>query len=326
MKTIGAVIDVPSMRPEIAAKPSRMGASVASCQCTRGASQRRRRPGLGWRDAGVGRGDGDRRGARRALLAEQFPELDAAGPPARRGLGQLRLGRRGAVGVPFPRRAVAIPGVERELEMLPRLAPLLPVPFPSRGSSDAERRFPWPFFGAPLLPASSPPTRSSRRTSAWRWAQSSGASCDLACAGDACSKSTGRALPVDLIRRADMAKRVPWRRDSAPGSSEDLAARRRAGLLAERRVSPRRASCVSRTATSTSDTCSSTAALAGVIDWVDVCRADPSIDLQLVLVAAPAAGRERSSPSTDRSATSSPPSSRAGVGCARCSPLRAHGG
>ena len=40
VKTIGAVIHVPSTRPEMAAKPRRMAASVASCQCTRGASQR----------------------------------------------------------------------------------------------------------------------------------------------------------------------------------------------------------------------------------------------------------------------------------------------
>ena len=35
VKTIGAVIGVPSMRREIAAKPRRMSASVTSCQCTR---------------------------------------------------------------------------------------------------------------------------------------------------------------------------------------------------------------------------------------------------------------------------------------------------
>jgi len=33
VNTIAGVIDVPSMRPEIAAKPSRMAARTASCQC-----------------------------------------------------------------------------------------------------------------------------------------------------------------------------------------------------------------------------------------------------------------------------------------------------
>ena len=40
MKTIGAVIHVPSMRREIAAKPSRTSARIASCQCICRASQR----------------------------------------------------------------------------------------------------------------------------------------------------------------------------------------------------------------------------------------------------------------------------------------------
>lgn len=39
MKTIGAVMEVPSMRAEIAAKPSRTTASTTSCQCIGGASQ-----------------------------------------------------------------------------------------------------------------------------------------------------------------------------------------------------------------------------------------------------------------------------------------------
>jgi aminoglycoside phosphotransferase (APT) family kinase protein len=30
----------------------------------------------------------------------------------------------------FPRRATVIPGIEREIEFLPRLAPLLPLPVP----------------------------------------------------------------------------------------------------------------------------------------------------------------------------------------------------
>jgi aminoglycoside phosphotransferase (APT) family kinase protein len=30
----------------------------------------------------------------------------------------------------FPRRAIAIPGIEREIGVLPRLAPLLPLPVP----------------------------------------------------------------------------------------------------------------------------------------------------------------------------------------------------
>ena len=89
----------------------------------------------------------------RALLAEQFPELDASSV---RLLGE---GWDNSVWVVedmwtfrFPRRGIAIPGVERELVVLPRLAPLLPVPVPEpRFVGVPSERFPWPFFGAALL-------------------------------------------------------------------------------------------------------------------------------------------------------------------------------
>src|SRR4051812_26978179 len=53
----------------------------------------------------------------------------------------------------FPRRAVGIPGLERELAVLPRVAPLLPLQIPRPAflgkPSDG---YPWPFFGAELIP------------------------------------------------------------------------------------------------------------------------------------------------------------------------------
>ncbi len=89
----------------------------------------------------------------RVLLAEQFPELDAG---SARLLGE---GWDNSVWVVedrwafrFPRREIALPGVERELRVLPRVAPLLPVPIPEpRFVGAPSDRFPWPFFGAPLL-------------------------------------------------------------------------------------------------------------------------------------------------------------------------------
>ena len=79
----------------------------------------------------------------RALLADQFSELDAT---SARLLGE---GWDNSVWVVeeewafrFPRRAIAIPGVERELAVLPRLAPLLPVPIPSPIRRTTERPLP----------------------------------------------------------------------------------------------------------------------------------------------------------------------------------------
>ena len=86
----------------------------------------------------------------RALLRAQFPELDAS---SARLVGE---GWDNAVWLVeeqwafrFPRRQIAIPGVERELAVLPRLAPLLPVPIPEpRFVGTPTDRFRWPFFGA----------------------------------------------------------------------------------------------------------------------------------------------------------------------------------
>jgi aminoglycoside phosphotransferase (APT) family kinase protein len=94
----------------------------------------------------------------RALLTEQFPELDAA---SARLLGE---GWDNSVWIVeeawafrFPRREIAIPGFERELAVLPRLAPLLPAPIPEpRYVGVPSERFRWPFFGAPLLSGREP--------------------------------------------------------------------------------------------------------------------------------------------------------------------------
>ncbi len=55
----------------------------------------------------------------------------------------------------FPRRAIALPGVRRELAWLPRLAAHLPLPIPLpaySGSWGPEGDEPWPFWGGQMLP------------------------------------------------------------------------------------------------------------------------------------------------------------------------------
>ena len=90
----------------------------------------------------------------RHLLADQFPELS---------LAALRLLAEGwdntvwlvndELVFRFPRRAIAIPGIEREIAILPRLAARLPlaVPVPTFVGRRTDA-FAWPFFGAPLVP------------------------------------------------------------------------------------------------------------------------------------------------------------------------------
>ena len=225
----------------------------------------------------------------RALLGEQFPELDASSAQL---LGE---GWDNSVWVVeerwafrFPRRGIAIPGVERELAVLPALAPLLPAPIPMPWFvGQPSDRFPWPFFGAELLSGVEP--------------------CDAQLSDDDRAELGGelgrflrvlhseatldavdpeRSLPIDFNRRADMTFRVPrarenlaylrelalWRPPAVvesiltsaellPPSSDDLVLTH--GDLHQRHV------------------LISDSALAAVIDFGDVCLADPCIDLML---------------------------------------------
>ena len=230
----------------------------------------------------------------RALLREQFPELDASSACL---LGE---GWDNSVWVVeeqwafrFPRRAVAVPGVERELTVLPKLAPLLPVEIPEpRFVGRPTGRYPWPFFGAPLLPgrelADAALTDEAREELGAELGRFLRLLHQLEIDAE---------LPVDPNRRADMSFRVPRAR-------ECLAEVREAGIWRP----PDRVEAIleaaSRLPLSDDDVLLhgdlhlrhilvSERAVSAVIDWGDVCLGDPSIDLQLAWCLLPPAGRTR---------------------------------
>lgn len=114
----------------------------------------------------------------------------------------------------FPRRAVAVPGVQRELAVLPRLAPRLPLPVPDpQFIGRPSARYPWPFFGARLLPggeladAELPDARRARAAASLgaflRKLHDPGLVRQVADAG----------LPVDPMRRASPAVRAARARE-----------------------------------------------------------------------------------------------------------------
>jgi aminoglycoside phosphotransferase (APT) family kinase protein len=77
----------------------------------------------------------------RRVLAEQFPELDVDQ------IHPLATGWANSVWIVnhelafrFPRRAIALPGVEREIMVLPPLAPRLPLAIPVPTSGVVPRR------------------------------------------------------------------------------------------------------------------------------------------------------------------------------------------
>jgi aminoglycoside phosphotransferase (APT) family kinase protein len=90
----------------------------------------------------------------RRLVVAQFPDVSLAGlTPFAAGWDNALWVTGEGIAFRFPRRAIAVPGVEREIAVLPGLARHLPLPIPTPawiGRPDAA--YPWPFFGARLLP------------------------------------------------------------------------------------------------------------------------------------------------------------------------------
>ena len=228
----------------------------------------------------------------RALLTEQFPELDAT---SARFLGE---GWDNSVWVVegqwafrFPHRAIAVPGVERELAVLPLLAPQLPAPItvPTFVGQPSDR-FAWPFFGAPLLPGVEPAEVALADTDRVALAADLGrflrALHDVELDAD---------LPIDPIRRADMPFRAARTREriiELAGLWE--APPRVAGILAAAEaLAPSTELVVAHGDLHLRHLLVHRGAVSGVIDWGDVCRSDPAIDLMLVWMLLPLAGRAR---------------------------------
>jgi aminoglycoside phosphotransferase (APT) family kinase protein len=235
----------------------------------------------------------------RRLIARQFPRLEL------RSLRLLAEGWDNAVWVAdeswlfrFPRRAIAIPGVEREIRVLPRLAPLLPLPIPTPVFVGRPAGgYPWPFFGARLLPGREASDADLDDAERNRLAPALAAFLRTLHGSEVAAAVDGaRRLPVDPLGRCDMARRVPW-------TAERLAEVERLGLWrAPRSVGrlldaarglplPAARAVVHGDLHFRHLLVDDAGAPVGVIDWGDLCRSDPSVDLMLVWSFLPADGR-----------------------------------
>jgi aminoglycoside phosphotransferase (APT) family kinase protein len=180
----------------------------------------------------------------------------------------------------FPRRGLAIPGVEREIAALAALAPRLPllVPAPVFVGRPADG-FPWPFFGARFLPGSEPLGLSEDARA--RLARPLGEFLR------ALHSASVPGLPADPFGRADMALRVP-------GARARFAALAAEGLwrpphsldavldAAEQLPAPEPTVVCHGDLHLRHLLVDDAGAAACVIDWGDLCRGDPSIDMPLV--------------------------------------------
>jgi aminoglycoside phosphotransferase (APT) family kinase protein len=179
----------------------------------------------------------------------------------------------------FPRRAIGIPGTEREIAVLPKLAPVLPlaVPVPLFVGQPTDD-YPWPFFGSALL--------------AGREATGLDDGSRLEVVMQLASflrtlhaLELDLELPVDVNGRADMTRRVPM-------TVELLDELKRLGLWKEpaqlrtfldeaQGLPPGELTSVVHGDLHFRQVLVEGARVTGVIDWVDVCRSDPAIDLSM---------------------------------------------
>lgn len=221
----------------------------------------------------------------RALIGGQFPELaDAEIRHLASGWDNTVYVVDGRWAFRFPRRKLAVPLIEREIETLPRLAPNLTLPVPEPrwvgGPTDA---YPWPWFGGPFLPGGE---LADAELADDRREALAGAVGEFlrALHRPRLRSRIGPDLPHDPGRRADM----PFRVAATHARANELA---EAGLwqappdVGALLADAERLPPSSGTAVLHGDLhirhllVDGTGRASGVIDWGDVCVGDPSIDL-----------------------------------------------
>jgi aminoglycoside phosphotransferase (APT) family kinase protein len=166
----------------------------------------------------------------------------------------------------FPRREVVVPGTEREITVLPALAERLSVGVPApvfvgRPGDD----FPWPFYGARYLVG----------------VEATGHPVDPVALGAALRAlhapetlaAVGEELPADPLGRVDMDVRLP--------RLDELGIEAPALVADARELPPARHTAVCHGDLHMRQLIVDGAALTGIVDWVDVCRSDPAVDLSI---------------------------------------------
>ncbi|MDQ3777860.1 MAG: phosphotransferase [Actinomycetota bacterium] len=229
----------------------------------------------------------------RRLISEQFPEVTA------RSLRLLGEGWDNVVWLVdgawvfrFPRRTMVVAGLENEIEYLPRLAPLLPLPVPVPtliGRPSPEFR--WPFYGAPFLPGVELAEAELDEDDRVWLGRPLGAFLRTLHALELDAE-----LPVDPVRRADMTFRVPKTLDrfaelertglwTAPPAAREV-------VDAAARLGPPEPTAIVHGDLHLRHLLVDDGGVpSAVIDWIDLSRNDPGVDLVLYWCALPPTGR-----------------------------------
>jgi aminoglycoside phosphotransferase (APT) family kinase protein len=230
----------------------------------------------------------------RRLIRETYPALNV------QSLRVLGIGWDNTVWVTtdgiafrFPRREIALPGIEREMVLLPQLAPHLPFAIPDAAYPGAPSSlFPWPWFGSRVIAGREVAEAALDEDSRGRLADDLGAFLGRL---HGLSLPKFDELPVDPMGRADMASRVPRTRaaldDLDPSGA--LAGHAHEILTTAESLPPADGSVLVHGDLHFRHTLIDPAGrLTGVIDWGDICRAPASVDLSLYWNLFPPAARE----------------------------------
>jgi aminoglycoside phosphotransferase (APT) family kinase protein len=211
------------------------------------------------------------------LIRGQFPELAGAEVKlVSEGWDYAVFRVDGEWAFRFPRRGVVVPGTEREIAVLPELAGLLPVGVPAPVFvGHPGDGFPWPFYGAPYLAGT----------------EATGQRVDPEALGAALRalhlpstlEAVGDQLPADPLGRVDMGVRLPRLQELGVDAPALVAAAE--ALPAARHTAVCHGDLHMRQLLVDGGT------LTGIVDWVDVCRSDPAVDLSVAWSTLDAAAR-----------------------------------
>lgn len=183
----------------------------------------------------------------------------------------------------FPQREIAVAGVRREIETLERIGPHLPLPVPApRWVGGDHDRYPWPWFGTEHLPGvelADAGLPDERRVAV---AEAVGAFLRALHAPMLRSR-IGPTLPIDPMRRTDMAHRVRLTRDRLARLTDaglwQPTAAVEALLRDAEELPPSPRTVVLHGDLHVRHVLVDGEQATGVIDWGDVCAGDPSADL-----------------------------------------------
>jgi aminoglycoside phosphotransferase (APT) family kinase protein len=195
----------------------------------------------------------------------------------------------------FPRRAMALPGIRREIAVLPVIAPLvpLPIPTPSYVGVDDYAEDPWPFFGARLVPGTELAVSALSDAERVRAAEDAGAFLRALHAPEtlaAVQNATADPLPHDPMHRAWPRARITDTRHLLETLANDGAwtpdgrvvqLLENANALDAPWPQPKLMHGDLHIRHLLVDTTESGPGATGVIDWGDLCMGDPAMDLSL---------------------------------------------